>query len=84
MQAIGEEGEILFYQHIIHKYTLLIDIYNKDCVLASGCCSGWVAWREQNCIDETHNDCRFHHEIRDDDSINTQPDYPLDPNYSLE
>ena len=40
---------------------------------------GWVAWRERNPIDKIHNDWRFCHEMRDDDSINTQPDYSLDP-----
>ena len=69
---------MFFYQRIIHEYNLLIDIYKKDCVLASDCCSGWIAWRERNPIDESHNDWRFRHEMRDDDSINTQPDYSLE------
>ena len=78
-EAIGEDGAMFFYQRIIHEYNLLIDIYKKDCVLASNCCSDWIAWRERNPIDESHDDWFFRHEMRDDDSINTQPDYSLDP-----
>ena len=36
------------------------------------------AWGEQNPIDETYNDWRFCHDMRDDDSINTRLDYSLD------
>ena len=48
---IGEEGSMFFYQRIIHKYTLLIEVYNMDCDMASDWIdsrggSGWVAWRE--------------------------------------
>ena len=81
---IGKEGSIFFYQRIIHKYILLINIYNMDFYMASDWFdsrggSGWVSWRQQNTIDETHNDWCFCHEMRDDDSINIQPNYSLDP-----
>ena len=57
---------------------LLLSVHSY-CVLASTCCSDWIAWRERNPIDESHDDWFFRHEMRDDDSINTQPDYSLDP-----